>query len=125
MDGLELTFSKGELLETLKENRGKHQSIFEEAQEGYRKKIIAIFEERLAAAKEGKKVSHFVSLQEPMNQTGDYDRVIRMLEMSKDDEITLDEGQFTQYVMDQWDWRGGFLNTNAAYSLSAKTELDS
>jgi len=114
-----LNFNKEELLKKLKENREKHLSIFEEAYEGYKKKVIEILGQRLAAAKEGKKISHHIHMIEPQNQVSDYDRAITMLEMSTDKEITLNEEDFEQYVLDKWHWRNSFLHSNSEYSATA------
>jgi hypothetical protein len=55
-------------------------------------------------------------LPEPQDHTIDYDRVIKMLEMSVDSLIELDEGAFDQYVMDNWSWKGDALATNEMYA---------
>lgn len=107
---------KADLLATLRENRAKHNKIFLEACGGYRAAAIRELDNMLAEAKAGKKIRRSVSLIEPADQTKDYDRVIRMMEMSVDDEITLDEHDFSQYVLDQWGWKKAWSASNMAYS---------
>lgn len=114
-----INVKKTELLETVRANRAKHRQIFLEAQEGYRKAAIRELETMLDDAREGRVIRRSVRLLEPVDQTKDYDRVIRMLEMSQDDFIQLEEGDFAQYVLDDWHWKRQFLHANSAYSVTA------
>lgn len=70
----------------------------------------------LSIAKEGGKVKLNIELTVPVEHTKDYERVIRMLTMSTADEITISESQFTQYVMDEWNWKAGFVGSTAMYN---------
>jgi hypothetical protein len=106
---------KDELLETLRKNRTLHQETFERALTGYRKRAIEELDASLQDAKAGKKIRRSIGLIEPMNQTKDYDRVIRMLEMTVDDIVTIGAGEFQQYVMDDWSWKEQFTTSNSAY----------
>ena len=80
-----MTFHKSQLLTIIKENRDKHRAVFEEAQAGYRTKVIEELDKRLADARAGRRIDTFISLTEPVDQTRNYDRVIKMLEMFQDD----------------------------------------
>lgn len=42
--------------------------------------------------------------------------MIRMLTMSTADEIMISEAQFTQYVMDDWNWKAAFVGLTATYN---------
>ncbi len=83
---------------------------------GYRLALIGACEAKLAAAKKGERVSLRIDLVEPETHEKDYDRIIRMLEMSVHDEIKISEHEFNQYVMDEWAWREKFATTNARYA---------
>lgn len=115
----DIKVKKSELLDVLKKNRKQHRQIFLEATEGYRKAAIAELDSMLADAKDGRKIRRSLSLTEPQDQTRDYDRAIRMMEMSQDDIIELDESDFAQYVLDDWSWKRQFLFSNSAYSATA------
>lgn len=112
-------FKKSELLAVLKANRKRHYAIFLEACDGYTKKAVELIEQRLEMAKSGKRVGLSFSLAEPVNQTRDYDRAIKMLEMTTAATIVLSEGDFSQYVMDDWHWKRQFLASNMSYSETA------
>jgi hypothetical protein len=45
-----------------------------------------------------------------------YDQIIRMMEMSVDQEITLTCSQFGCFVMDDWDWKEKWAASNSAYT---------
>src|SRR5262249_50853591 len=92
-----------ELLTKERANRDAHRTLFLKAQEGYRKLVIEELDRMLADAKAGRRIVRSINLAEPANHTGDYDRILAMLEMSVDDTITLDAQEFNQYVLDNWE----------------------
>jgi hypothetical protein len=109
---------RGELLAILKTNRETHRAIFLEALEGYRKMAIEELGVMLSDAKAGRKIRRAVSLIEPMDQTKDYDRAIRMMELEVREEVELTPAEFAQYVMDDWRWKDQFIHSNITYSPS-------
>ena len=111
----QVTVKKDELLEILRKNRTAHRAIFLEAQEGFKKEVIRELEARLENSRKGKHIELFISLDEPVDQTKDYDRAIRMLEMSVNSNAELTETEFSQYVLDDWSWKGQFTSTNSKY----------
>ena len=104
-----------ELMSRVVENRTNHQTIFERALEGYRKEVIKELEISLSDAKTGRKINRYISLEEPVNQTKDYDRVIEMLRMTTDEIVELTSQEFSQYVLDQWSWSEAINTTNSRY----------
>jgi hypothetical protein len=108
-----------ELVKVVKQNRDRHEELYNEAMIGYRKNIIDAInkkvenlKKRIVDVKEGKPVSHsvgYMDVKKPSNHTEDYDRVILMLEMTQDDSIVLNEEQFGKYAKDEWDWKSGFI----------------
>ena len=111
-----VTVKKDQLLEVLKSNREGHRGVFLAAQRGYRDAMIKELDTMLLDAREGRAIRRQISLPEPQDYTAAYDRVIRMLEMSVDDTITLTEADFAQYVMDDWDWTLPFRASTALYA---------
>jgi len=114
-----VTVKVDELLDILKKNREAHRAIFLEAQKGYREEVIRRLDDMLADAREGRKITSYVQFEEPSDQTKDYDRAIRMLEMSVDDEAELNDQTFRSFVMDDWSWKSNFLLSNSYYSATA------
>ncbi len=123
-----LTFPKADVLKALKENREEHLKIVQESQKGYREKLVALLERKLADAKGGKKVKLPINMQIPTNHLNEIDQVISMLGMCTEDKIELTSHEFQAYVLGNWRWNQQFLLSNMAYSGSAAinaTEFDS
>jgi hypothetical protein len=116
-----VTVNRQKLLETVLMNRRAHRQEFESACVGYREEAIKHLEEMLTEAKQGKRIRRAIGLVEPMDQTKDYDRIIKMLEMSVDENIELTQGEFAQYVMDDWAWKGQFISSTMAYNIKKDT----
>lgn len=107
--------NRSQLLEQVKSNRDKHRDVFLKAQERYRVLVVEELDRMLADARAGKKIRRAVQLIEPEDHTHDYDRVIRMLELSVDNEIKLSQAEFAQYVMDDWAWKHQWANSTLNY----------
>lgn len=101
----------------VQENREKHRAIFEEAMTGYRKAAITELDKMIADAKAGKKIRRSLTLVEPVDQTRDYDRVLKALELTSDTIVDLTEQEFAQYVLDDWGWKRQFIHANSTYVM--------
>ncbi len=110
-----ITVKKADLLGYLKSNRAEHNGFFMKAQEGYKKQFISELENSLMEAKAGRNFRRSVSLDAPIDHTRDYDRIIKMLEMSIKDEVLITEREFQQYVQDDWAWKHDFIATASSY----------
>lgn len=110
---------KSELLAHLRTNREKHRSIFLKAQDKYRELAIKELDAMLAEAKAGKKIRRAVNLVSPEDHTRDYDRVIKMVKMSVEDVIEVNEMEFSCYVMNRWDWQNQFVGSISGYASAA------
>lgn len=106
---------KSALLKTLKKNRKVHRGIFLEAQDGYREKVIDVLDKALKDAREGRSIKIYFQLTAPVDQTSDYDRAIKMIEMSVDENIEISEHDFSCYILDDWSWKQNFLTSNTMY----------
>jgi hypothetical protein len=114
----EVKIKKENLLSAVRANRTTHRDEFIEAQAGFRTRVIEELDRRLQDARDGKKVNLMISMPEPQDHTEDYDRVIRMLEMSVDEEVKLSASEFDQYVMDNWQWARAAKLVNASYTAA-------
>jgi PP-loop superfamily ATP-utilizing enzyme len=110
-----ITVNKAVLLAAITKNREVHEADFKEANSGFKVAVELKLREHLELLhKEGKAILS-IKLEAPQEHTKDYDRVIRMLEMSVADEVTISEAQFRQYVMDDWDWKERFSTVSSSY----------
>lgn len=120
-----VTVKRMELLEILRKNRKEHRDTFLEALNGYHQAAQRVLAERVQEAKENKRISLSFHLVQPQDQTREYDRIIRMLEMSIHDQVELTTKEFANYVMDDWAWMQSWLHSNVDYSESVRTKLAS
>jgi len=117
---------RGELLEKVKANRQQHIREYRDACEGYKTQAIARIDEiaadlreKITNLKAGKMIDLVAvrfGLDAPRSFEKSYDQAIAMLEMSVDDEITLTDHEFAQYVLDDWEWQETFKTQTANYS---------
>ena len=96
---------KDELLAIMRTNRDAHWAVFEKALLACREDILATLDRELQRAREGHPIRVSYHFPRPEDHPPDYDRVIRMLEMSVQQVIDLDEEDFARYVMDDWEWK--------------------
>lgn len=120
LNGIDINVKRVDVLETLKSNRDNHIKIVEEAKIGFVEKAQAALNARLSDFKEGKNVDLTFNIFPPKDYTNVYDTAIRMFELAADDTVTLNDEQIANLVMDNWNWTGGFLQTNAQYSAAAR-----
>lgn len=113
----QVTVNRLVLLDALKTNLNKHVIDYNKAVEAYN---VAIRAELKAKLKEfGDKVlTTSVSLESkaPSSFERSYRDVIEMMELSVDENITLDSTAFRQYLKDEWNWKVSF---SAAQAINA------
>lgn len=111
----EVKVNKNALLNTVKDNRGRHEAEYKQAMVGYRQEVIEGLQKALDEAQSGGELKTSLWLSEPISEVKSYEKVIAMLEMSTDEEVTLSQSEFSQYVLDDWTWKELASTTNARY----------
>ena len=114
-----LKYKRETLLKVLKENHKKHLDNYGVALRQYGKELKEELENKLSRITAGELVEGNSSLVRPEEHTSDYDRAIRMFEMTTEEEIELDQSTFCQLVMDEWDWKRNFSANTLSYSMKA------
>ena len=110
--------NKVELLSIVVDNKAKHIKEFNESVEDYKKAAIKVAEEHVELAKTGdlNKIAKIKAMPAaPTSYEKEYDRAIRMLELSVDDVIELEEDVFNQLVLDEWHWKNQFVASASLY----------
>lgn len=110
-----ISVHKAELIDRIRLNRDQHRAVFEKAIQGYHDELKRELADRLDRLIKGQHIDKHIALLEPEDHTEDYDRVLDMLEMSVDDEVTITAQEFAQYVRDDWAWKRQWVATNSAY----------
>jgi len=127
IEGLVNTYKTKELLSIVKGNREVHKACVAEAREGYTREARILLENKISELKE--KLEEFgdesflpplgvFCLAAPEDHTNEYDAVIRMFEMSIEDEIELTGTEFMCFVQDEWGWSREWFVANMGYSGS-------
>lgn len=117
------------LLDELKKNRETHTKEYKEAVTGwveaYAKALDDHAEKTKALADKARSsqgVLHDLDFeypdlpQRPQDHTKDYDKIIRRMELSIDEEIFLSHRDFDKYVLDEWSWKGAHTEALQNYS---------
>lgn len=110
-----IRINAAKLLTIVKKNRTSHRTLFLKAQKGYREEVITELDRMLKEARDGKRIRRVVELEEPIDQTDAYDRVIGMLEHGTEKEVELTAQEFDWYVRDQWIWAAHVATSNMKY----------
>lgn len=118
------------LKDVVVENRAKHEREYQEAIRGWRvqyaRKAASLVDElqtSIAVLKDDD-VDHITTEfatslylpTKPESYLADYDRVLKRLELTLDEEWWLSNEEFERYVLDNWKWKPHHQATHAAYS---------
>lgn len=113
------TMDKQKLLAILRTNRETHLSDFEQAWKGFIVTVIEDTEKLLQTAKEGGSPPNDrwqLSWSKPESHVSDYDRAIGMVEHNVSDTLDLGDQDFSQFVLDEWQWKMHFAATTEMYA---------
>lgn len=106
------------LLEIVWANKITHIEEFLEATEDYKKLILQLATSNVKLAKTGD-LEQFKKMktlpQAPISFEDSYKRAIRMLELSVEEIIEIEEDVFNQLVLDEWSWKRQFTVANSTY----------
>ena len=107
-----------ELLALVLENKAKHVKEFNESVTDYKALVLKLNKENLALAQSGN-LDRFKEIKGmppyPVSYEASYTRAARMLELSVDDTIEVEEDVFNQLVLDEWTWKNHFLSNSTMY----------
>ena len=112
---------KTELLDIVRKNAVKHNDEYNESVEDYKKLVLKLATDNLKLAK-SQTLESFSKIKSlppgPASYADSYNRAIRMLELSVDSVIELEEQIFNQLVLDEWSWKRVFTANATMYKSS-------
>jgi len=108
---------KDALRQELVANKTTHRELYQQAFAKFSAAAIEALQAALLEAKTGRGIHLHFDLPTPHDHSADYDRAIKMVEMSTDDILELTEPEFAQLVMDDWGWKQAFTTSNAHYGI--------
>lgn len=109
-----VNIDKDTLLKIVLENREKHIAAFKEAVKDFQMAVIKISNENIEIVNAGKLDIKMLP-PKPTSYESNYTKAIRMLELSVDSVVELDQYEFAKLVQDEWDWKQIFDTSNATY----------
>lgn len=107
-----------ELLEIVRANKEKHITEFAEAVSDYKILVLKVAQAnaKLAKTADLEKFKQMKALpSSPVSYEDSYRRAIRMLELSVEEIIEVEEDIFNQLVLDEWSWKRSFIAASATY----------
>jgi len=109
-----INVNKKEIITALKKNKIKHAKSYEKAVKEYDKnarKQLKEFAKELDRGNMGMQIS----LTTPINNSARYTKLINMFELELKDEIELTQGQFDEFIHDEFGWSRQAYATNSSY----------
>ena len=106
------------LLPIVRENKEKHITEYTEAVEDSKAAALILTSNNLKLAKSGEldKIAKIKTLPNaPTSYEQSYTRAIRMLELSNQTIIELEDTVFNQLVLDEWSWKQNFQLSGSLY----------
>jgi len=113
---IKCTMERDKLLDIVRKNREQHITMRDEALAGFCAKTAEKLEGEAQKLRDGKAIRVDIRAWPPANHVADYDRVIRMLELTTDTVIELNEHDFATLVNDDWDWARDWFHANNSMS---------
>ena len=105
------------LKNTLVANRTKHIEDFRIAMIGWRFEVGKQLRKNAKDIESENSILPYKDiLPTPLNHEQDYNLIIKMCELSSDQDVTLTSQEFNQYVLDEWGWSASFSQTTAMYN---------
>ena len=111
----ELTFNKDVIILKLKKNLNLHDKILSEVRKAYVEEATTLLANRLDDLSQGKIVDLRFDLHLPKNHSDLFKRTIQILEDCIENTIVLDEYEYRQFVLNEWDWKEAFIDTANTY----------
>ena len=100
-------------------NKTTHTELYTKAFAKFSDYAIEALQAALLEAKTGRGIKLHFDLPVPHDHTAEYDRAIKMVEMSVDENLELTEQEFAMLVMDDWGWKQQFTASNSRYGVNA------
>jgi len=114
---------KNELEMKVWENKQRHDKLLKETTRRYWAACKAELEKAMERVEKMDKSWSvgLLSLPKPEDHSMDYEDAMAMLKMSCDETIELSAEDFSKLVLNQWEWRRGFLHVCSSYGMNGPT----
>lgn len=107
-----------QLLGIVTENQKNHIAAYEESVADYKAGVLKLMASNLKLAKTGdlEQIAKIKNIPaKPISYEQNYSRAIRMLQLSVEEVIEVEEDVFNQLVLDEWAWKTNFVAAGSLY----------
>lgn len=111
-----VTVDRLELIAKLQENLKVHTQDYKDAHSAWLEQAIEHHKAQVASLEEDGVLLQEGLPRAPENHEKDYNVALQMLEMSVEENVTLENHQFRELVMDEWHWKGNFAASVTRYT---------
>lgn len=110
----EVTVNKANLIQKIKENKANHEKEYLKAVEAYKIEAEKQLKQQSEALAKGS-LSIRVNLVAPSNKSEEYDKIVQLFEWDIDDNVTLSQSEFNEYVLDETSFAREAKMLNSTY----------
>lgn len=111
-----ITVKKSQLIEQLKANKVNHIKEYEEAVIAYKEEALKQLNQQIKDVEQGS-LRATLNLVTPINNAAEYDKVIEMFEWEINEDVELEQSEFNEFVLDEFDFARDAKFANTMYSL--------
>jgi hypothetical protein len=111
-----ITVKKSQLIEKLKANKTNHIKEFNDAVVAYKEEALRQLNEQIKIVQEGGLTAK-LNLITPINNAEEYDKVIAMFDWEINEDVELEQDEFNQFVLDEFDFAQTAKFANTAYFM--------
>lgn len=113
---MKITVAKALAVETLNKHYEAHKEEYAKQLEGWQEKMKEYATKLRSWAVEGGDNGRPIQPQKPEKFDKEYRRLLDMLEVHNKIDLYLEDHEFNQIFLDQFSWRGTFLQNSTLYS---------
>ena len=110
----DIKVKKADLIEKIKKNKENHIKEYDKAVVAYKEEALRQLGKLTLKVNEGV-LNVKLDLITPVNNEENYDKILEMFEWEVEDEVTLEQDEFKEYVQDEFDFAVTAKFSNTAY----------
>ena len=114
MNDSTINVNKTQLIVKIKENKAAHIKAYQKAVTAYKAEALKQLKELTEKVKKGE-LNVRLDLISPVDNTEKYDKLLKMFEWEVNDEVSLTQYQFNEYILDETTYTAQALYSNTAY----------
>lgn len=107
---------KVDLIAKMTINLTQHKIDYADALEGYWKTLTKELQNLLASAMNENNIQYYIKAEKPKSYVNSYEKAIEMVKWETSNIIELTPQEFSRFVLDDWEWKESFLQSQMLYN---------